>query len=237
MKTAASMLISLSVVGVVGCVADTTPDTAQRSSQMQALLEEFPEATQIDDHSIGWDDGRVVLALPENSAGERSAEEHGVDPAPVVSLSPALVDAHGCPSGWYCVYQDINWGGRRLQFSDCTRNDLGNFGFRDQTSSWVNNGSHTLAVRNDIPLLPDQTLWTMPAQSTSCLPMKFAISISSCPTGGAMRRRYMPISCGTTVRAGIARPRNGSTIRAATPETIRLTTTCSGTRTPTTSIT
>src|SRR5690242_1226262 len=101
MKSATSMLISFFVVGVVGCVADTTPSAPEPSSQIQELLEEFPEATQIDDHSIGWDDGKVVLVLPENSAGDRSAEAHGSDPAPVVGLSPALVDAHGCPSGWY----------------------------------------------------------------------------------------------------------------------------------------
>lgn len=170
MKITASMLFAFYTVSVVGCVADTSPSTPPRTTddaQMQELLKEFPEATQIDDHSISWDDGKVVLVLPENDAGELSVEDHGSEPGPVVGLSAALVDAHGCPSGWYCVYQDINWGGRRLQFSDCTRNDLSNFGFRDQTSSWVNNGSLTVQVKNDLTLQPDPVLWTMPPQSLS----------------------------------------------------------------------
>jgi len=136
---------------------------------MQELLEEFPEATQIDDHSIGWDGGKVVLVLPEDGAGELSAEDHGSEPAPVVGSSQAVSSfaVHGCPSGWYCVYQDANWGGRRLQFSDCSRNDLSSFGFRDKTSSWVNNGSHRVQVKNDLTARPDPVLWTMPPQLSS----------------------------------------------------------------------
>ena len=170
MKISASMLFAFCVVGVVGCVADTGPSTPQLTgdnAQIQELLDEFPEATQIDDHSISWDDGRVVLVLPEDDAGELSAEDQ--EPGPVVGLSPALSAApvHGCPSGWYCVYQHANWRGRRLQFSNCSRNDLRNYGFRNPTSSWVNNGPHRVQVKNDRPLLPDQVLWTMPPHSSS----------------------------------------------------------------------
>lgn len=169
MKIAISMLFASCTVGIVGCVAEPSPGTPPRTvdAQMQELLEEFPDATQIDDHSIGWDNGKVVLVLPENDADPLSAEDHGSEPSPVASLNAALQNAHGCPSGWYCVYLDANWVGRRLQFSDCTRNDLSNFGFRDKTSSWVNNGSLTVQVKNDVSFLPDPVLWTMPPQSLS----------------------------------------------------------------------
>lgn len=55
----------------------------------------------------------------------------------------------------------------RLQFSDCSRNDLSDFGFRDKTSSWVNNGSHRVQVKNDLTARPDPVLWTMAPQSSS----------------------------------------------------------------------
>jgi hypothetical protein len=54
---------------------------------MQELLAEFPDATQIDDHSIGWDNGKVVLVLPENDADQLSAEDHGSEPSPVAGLN------------------------------------------------------------------------------------------------------------------------------------------------------
>lgn len=170
MKTAMSTLCVFYTAAIIGCAADPSPSVPQGTAddaQMQELLREFPEATQIDDHSIGWDDGKVVLVLPRNGDAEIAAEDPGTDPAAVADLSPALANPHACPSGWYCVYQDSNWGGRRLQFSDCTRNDLSNFGFRDQTSSWVNNGSLTVQVKNDLTLQPDQVLWTMAPQSLS----------------------------------------------------------------------
>jgi hypothetical protein len=54
-----------------------------------------------------------------------------------------------------------------LQFSDCSRNDLSDYGFRDQTTSWVNNGSHRVQVKNDLTARPDPVLWTMSAGSSS----------------------------------------------------------------------
>jgi hypothetical protein len=153
MKTSTSILFAFCAAGIIGCAADTSPGTPSctgDNTQVQDLLEGFPEATQVDDHSISWDDGNVVLVLPGDDAGE---------------LSAAAV--HGCPSGWYCVYQDRNWRGRRLQFKNCSRNDLSNYGFRDQTSSWVNNGPHRVQVKNDLIFRPDPVLWTMPPHTSS----------------------------------------------------------------------
>lgn len=44
-----------------------------------------------------------------------------------------------CASGWLCLYQDINGGGRRPIFSDYYWQNLNEYGFSDQTSSWRNN--------------------------------------------------------------------------------------------------
>lgn len=44
-----------------------------------------------------------------------------------------------CSSGWLCLYEDINGGGRRLQFRDEFWNDLADYAFDGETSSWRNN--------------------------------------------------------------------------------------------------
>jgi hypothetical protein len=161
---------------VVGaCAGETFSDEAAASGahdvsvEMQALLDEFPEATQVDDRTISWDDGKVMLVLPEDPSAAPPPDSETAEAAPVAVLSQALTGsaAHNCPSGWYCVYEHASWGGRRLQFSDCSRNDLANYGFRDKTTSWVNNGSRRIQVMNDLTARPDEVLWTMSAQSTS----------------------------------------------------------------------
>jgi Peptidase inhibitor family I36 len=44
-----------------------------------------------------------------------------------------------CSSGWLCLYESVNGGGRRLQFSDEYWHYLADWGFNRQTSSWRNN--------------------------------------------------------------------------------------------------
>lgn len=68
---------------------------------------------------------------------------------PVTAAVP-LATIHGCPSGWFCFYHDANFGGRMLQFSSCGIQNLTDFGFNDQTSSWVNNTSSSVDVFKDI---------------------------------------------------------------------------------------
>jgi hypothetical protein len=65
-----------------------------------------------------------------------------------VSASEIVPQAtvHGCPSGWFCFYHDANFGGRMLQFSDCGIQNLTDFGFNDQASSWVDNTGSSVDV-------------------------------------------------------------------------------------------
>ncbi len=44
-----------------------------------------------------------------------------------------------CSSGWLCLYENVNGGGRRLQFSDEYWHYLADWGFNRSTSSWRNN--------------------------------------------------------------------------------------------------
>src|SRR5947209_7475635 len=53
--------------------------------------------------------------------------------------SAASASASSCPSGYLCLFQDANFGGRMLQFHDGGYwQNLTNYGFNDQMSSWVN---------------------------------------------------------------------------------------------------
>ena len=46
-----------------------------------------------------------------------------------------------CASGWVCLWEAINGGGRRLIFQDDYWQDLGAYGFANVMSSWRNNQS------------------------------------------------------------------------------------------------
>ena len=74
--------------------------------------------------------GTVVLTIPSEPPSPARASK---DPFAV----------NGCPSGWFCFYKDINFNGRKLQFSDCRLDGvtqyLTTYGFGNQTSSWVVN--------------------------------------------------------------------------------------------------
>ena len=155
--TLARRLLTACILSFAAC---GSPDMASSmGGPMQELLEQFPNATQVDERSISWNNGTVMLVLPDvNASAEEAMAGSGSD-------STTAATVKGCPSGWYCVYADANWGGRQLQFSLCQRNDLDDYGFRDKTSSWVNNGPHRVQVKNDLSLRPDEVLWTMASKS------------------------------------------------------------------------
>lgn len=106
------------------------------------VLNEHPDGVQISQDQIAWNNGKIILTVPS----EPQSSIQGAN-----DLSP-LASVDGCPSGWYCFYQDINFNagtsGRRLQFQDCGTGasggllqKLSDYGFANQTSSWVVNRS------------------------------------------------------------------------------------------------
>jgi len=94
----------------------------------------------------------VLLVLP---AGGYAAENPSINQAaPNVTAEPQAT-IHGCRAGWFCLYQNVNFNigdpGRRPQFRTCNRTqNLTDFGFNDQASSWVNNTSHSVRVFRDV---------------------------------------------------------------------------------------
>jgi hypothetical protein len=53
----------------------------------------------------------------------------------------SLAATPDCASGWVCLWEAINGGGRRLIFQDDEWQDLGAYGFANVMSSWRNNQS------------------------------------------------------------------------------------------------
>lgn len=123
-------------------------------AQIDRVLRRHPGGVQISDHEVAWNDGSVVLAFP-------TVQE---------SLCfPGSGCVHGCPSGWYCFYQYRDFGGRRLQFRDCSRGGttqfLTDYGFGNKTSSWVVNRSLNFVNVNDSG--SGRNLWNEHSHSVS----------------------------------------------------------------------
>src|SRR4051812_35208325 len=58
----------------------------------------------------------------------------------MVSQAQASDPRSNCAAGYWCLYQDPDYKGRRLQFSSSGKKHLGDYGFRDKLSSvccWV----------------------------------------------------------------------------------------------------
>jgi len=142
---ATSIAISSAVASPVTAAALSVQD------QVSKQLRDYPGGTQISSYEIAYSGGAVIMVFPDPVSGRVPT---AADTRPSVSVAgtdaQVVPDAtryeHGCPYGntvkWYCVYQDSNWGGRMLEFKDCTSsgytNSLGTYGFGDTTSSWVN---------------------------------------------------------------------------------------------------
>lgn len=118
---------------------------------MRQLLKLQPGGVQVSDNAMAWEATGTVVVWP--SPGERvapkglgsnvrrnAARRMGVEPL----TDNSIQDVYGCPSGtfvkdYYCFYTDINFGGRRLQFTGATGSgSASNWGFDNQTTGWVN---------------------------------------------------------------------------------------------------
>ena len=164
--------------------ASAAPDGPEGplAGEMRQLLKLQPGGVQVSDNAMVWEATGTIVVWP--SPGEAVApkglgsnvrreatrrlglESLADDP---VQTEYSIQDVHGCPSGltvkdYYCFYTDINWGGRRLQFTGETRNgNAANWGFASQTTSWVNTDTDCEVVANG----PNVFLWHEPEKSVS----------------------------------------------------------------------
>lgn len=94
------------------------------------------------DLSGGWQGARACAVFAADDVRcydttEAADRASGYDRA----ADPLAARAPACASGWVCLYQYENGGGRRLIFNDEYWDNLGNYGFDNKTSSWRNNQS------------------------------------------------------------------------------------------------
>ncbi|MFJ4679220.1 peptidase inhibitor family I36 protein [Kitasatospora sp. NPDC088783] len=155
-----------------GTVQDSRPAIAALSTAQRGELQKQVEqqikaskvsATQTAANEITYADG-TVMSFPLPGQGAAPAYSK----TPTASLAS---DWYGCPDGWYCFYADAGMLGRRLQFSyvyDTTPVDFNNYGFRDQTTSWVDNTNWAhIVVDNDAGGGNWQLLWTESSRTLS----------------------------------------------------------------------
>jgi hypothetical protein len=146
--------------------ADNATEPLQR--RIDAQLQLAPHGRQISANEVAWNGGKVIMSFPLD--GQRVAPNSS--PAALKLMAAATPqsaarkpvkirpqDIEGCPTvtfgaDWFCLYADINWGGRRLQWSTSCIDYLSNYGFENEASSWVNGGALYINV-ND----PSQRIW------------------------------------------------------------------------------
>ena len=173
MKNVTSSTIALLTIMISACAIEDVPErgVGEESARVEMVpwsgtpspaiaqvLRDHPGGVHINTDQIAWNDGTVVLTIPSEPP---SLADNGIGPTGSVQ---------GCPVGWYCFYQNINFNagaaGRRLQFSDCNSTQfLTDYGFGNQTSSWVVNKT----VRNIVVFdaLGTVQLWTEFGHSNS----------------------------------------------------------------------
>ncbi|MEU6247984.1 peptidase inhibitor family I36 protein [Glycomyces sp. NPDC047010] len=104
----AAMLIALvTVLGDPSAASSPRIDSVQ--AKIDAVLANSTDGVQINENEIAWDGGTMVLTIPEE--GEDTA------------IGPNEIEYgngyRNCPRGWTCLYEDRNFEGVRVRFTEC----------------------------------------------------------------------------------------------------------------------
>jgi hypothetical protein len=101
------MVLITAFGGRPAAASDTEAEILQ--AQIDAVLENSPDGVQISENEIAWDDGTMILTIPmEGEDGARGSDEE--------------MSAYGspdCPLYWTCLYEDRDFGGARVAFTEC----------------------------------------------------------------------------------------------------------------------
>jgi hypothetical protein len=173
-RVLAAALAVAGLVGVSGTAAFASaastahPGSLQRAVERQ--LRDYPGGTQVAANEVSYDHGHVIVAFPGPNGHVQAPRSSGAGP-------DASYSWHGCPYGdvaaWYCFYQNSKFGGRMLEFEDCsgdgTKQSFGTYGFSNETSSWVNtSGIEPLSTPVGVDVWGASTiLWTEEEDSSS----------------------------------------------------------------------
>ncbi|GAA4588000.1 hypothetical protein GCM10023194_38480 [Planotetraspora phitsanulokensis] len=97
---------------------------AELREQIALQMEIAPGGKQTSPNEVSYDNGKFVVtyALP----GQRA------------------LGVADCPSGWFCFYENINFGYPRGKLSDCGTQDLGQYGWANRISSADNSTTNSV---------------------------------------------------------------------------------------------
>jgi hypothetical protein len=124
---AAAMAILLHLNAPAQAAAEISADV---QVQIDAHLAAYPGGTQISPTEISYGGGAFIMTF------ER----------PKISIE----GSPDCPRGWFCFYDYVNYGYPRGKLSDCGKQDLGTWGWRNRTESVHHNQSSGSVVFIDL---------------------------------------------------------------------------------------
>jgi hypothetical protein len=145
--------------------------------QIDEQLRAYPGGTQTGPYEVAYQNGSVVVVFADGSGRIPTTPVARPEIGASASAVPATSDTYGCPYGtlthWFCFYDNdaFNSGtnGRMLEFKSCSSEGtvqlFTDWGFNDQTTSWVNTGGGT---RIDVFDNADLTgkLWAEPSYAS-----------------------------------------------------------------------
>ena len=134
----ASGLASIAMSIFVAPAAISLPAGADPANkQIEQFMRAHPEVRRTSPLQVEFPSNGARLNFPPS--GQKIVSQDQRYRPEITSLTTTV---HGCPSGWYCFYENASYGGRMLQFQDCSSGGvtqfLSNYGFANQTTSWVN---------------------------------------------------------------------------------------------------
>jgi peptidase inhibitor family I36 len=185
---ALSSSILLHPAGAVGAPGPQARPPSSTQAALDAALDLRPGGVQVSDNAVSWDGGNVILVVPspgqqvappglgsgvrEDTLSTPLLQEEAEVGAQVQRRGTALRGSAGtCPGGYlqtdyYCFYVDRDYNGRRLQFTGNTSAEhASNYGFNNETSSWVSNDVDCYVQAYDT--IHGDRLWQEPENSTS----------------------------------------------------------------------
>ncbi|WUI01461.1 peptidase inhibitor family I36 protein [Spirillospora sp. NBC_00431] len=113
-----------------GAAGAAAPDPTQQ--KINQLLTESPGGVQTSKNTVAWENGAIVYT---------------------VARKGATIAAAACEAGRFCLYENNNFGGSVLSFSEriCDNRiiNLPSFNFNDKTSSWADNANVDVDVWAD----------------------------------------------------------------------------------------
>jgi hypothetical protein len=143
------LAMAVSAVPAAATTADTSTPRLTRKGDIGPDGLPIPPGGVRVGNQVFYNNGRVVLRFDLAKVAKLQGKA-----APETTLD--LV----CDEDWFCLFEHINYAGRKLQFQDCCYFQyLSNWGFQNKASSWRNRLDVNDVRLWDMAPSPDKVLW------------------------------------------------------------------------------